>query len=210
MPFHRDANEKYAQGHPSPAEGMNRTCPNGKAGSKAVATTKVPNVLMRTSTHQWTRDGLELALMAGMAVAALYGQTASPPADIRVRLLDYRTGRPLKGRYVQLTLSNPNGQFGPDAVLIRSKTGADGEAAFRFKAVAAPTVMVVALDDYPCTEPEEFATEEIFQRGIVGKHADIPYCMPHTTSIPSPRTGEVVFYVHRLSLWQRIHRGFVE
>jgi len=166
--------------------------------------------MVRASTYKWTSRGLQTALITGLTVAALYGQTASPPVDIRVRLLDYKTGRPMKGRFVQLTLSDPSGQYSHGAVLMKSKTGANGVVAFRFKIMPPPRVMVVALDDYPCTEPEEFATEEIFQRGIVGSHADVPYCTPHIASIPNPRPGEVVFYVHRLNLWQRIRQSMEE
>jgi hypothetical protein len=138
------------------------------------------------------------------------GQTAPTAPEIRVRLLNYKTGRPMKGRYVQLTLFDPDGQLSSDAALMKGKTGADGIAAFRLKTKPAPRIAVVALDDYPCTEPEEFKADGILLHGIVGSFADIPYCKPHTSSLPNPQPGEVVFYVHRLNLWQRIRRSIEE
>jgi hypothetical protein len=154
-----------------------------------------------------------LFICAGLWMSAStlsQGQSAPPAPSVRVRLLDYKTGRPLKGRYVQLTLSDPSGNYGPDAVLLKGKTGADGVVVFRPKAIPSPRVDVVTLDDMPCTAPEEFATDVIVQQGIVGTQADVPFCKPHTSPIPNPRPGEVVFYAHRLNLWQRFRRSIEE
>jgi hypothetical protein len=135
------------------------------------------------------------------------GQTAPAPANIRVRLLNYKTGRPLKGRYVALSLSSPDGKY-LRADVVREKTDADGVARFWFEATPPPRLWVVALDDYACAEQEEFATADILQHGIAGSYADDSHCKPHASSLPNPQPGEVVFPVHRLNLWQRILRGF--
>lgn len=138
------------------------------------------------------------------------GQTVSTAPEIRVRLLDYKTGRPLKGRYVWLTLSDPDGQYRA-TVATEGKTGAGGAAVSRFK-TPPPRILVVTPDDYECTEPEPagFATEAIVQHGIVGNLIDMPLCKPHTSAFPNPRPGELVFYVHRLNLGQRIRRATKE
>ena len=95
---------------------------------------------------------------------------------------------------------------------MEGKTRADGAAVFRFKTVLPPRMLVVTPDDYECTEPEPagFATETIVQRGIVGNLIDVPLCKPHTSEFPNPRPGELVFYIHRLNLWQRIRRAMQE
>ena len=135
------------------------------------------------------------------------GQTAPAPANIRVRLLNYKTGLPLKGRYVELVLSGPDGKFPLRAEVVRAETDANGVAVFWFDATPPPRVWVVALDDYVCAEHVEFATADILQHGDAGSYADDSRCKPHPSSLPNPQPGEVVFPVHRLNLWQRIRRG---
>jgi hypothetical protein len=136
------------------------------------------------------------------------GQTIQAPANIRIRLLNYKTGLPLKGRYVELALSGPDGKFPLHANVIRAETDANGVAGFQFGVSPAQRVWVIALDDYECAKDAEFATADILRHGIAGSFVDDIRCKPHAFSLPSPRPGEVVFPVHRLSLWQRILRGF--
>jgi len=59
-------------------------------------------------------------LIVGFGVAL--GHTASAPVNLRVRLLNYKTGRPLKGRYVELVLSGPDGKFPNRPELMRAET----------------------------------------------------------------------------------------
>lgn len=149
----------------------------------------------------------------GFCTAAAFsqGQPAPTTAEIRVRLLDYKSGRPLKGRHVWLTLSDRDGEY-RTTVAMEGKTGADGAAAFVFKTVPPLRILVVTPDDYECTEPEPagFSTEQIVHYGIVGNLTDVPLCKPHTSEFSNPRPGELAFYVHRLNLWQRIRRAIQE
>jgi|SRR6266850_479813 len=135
------------------------------------------------------------------------GQILSAPVNIRVRLLNYKTGRPLNGRYVALSLSGPDGKY-LRAEVMRGKTDANGVVVFRFTATPPPRVWVIALDDYACAEREEFATADVLQKGISGNYVDDARCKPYASLPPNPQPGEIVFPVHRLNLWQRILRGF--
>ena len=142
--------------------------------------------------------------MVGAGVSS--GQTIPASVNIRVRLLNYKTGRPLNGRYVALSLSGPDGNYHRSEV-IRGKTDANGVVVFLFAATPPPRVWVIALDDYSCAEREEFATADILQKGISGNYVDAR-CKPYVSLPPNPQPGEIVFPVHRLNLWQRIVRGF--
>lgn len=140
------------------------------------------------------------------------GQIPPSPADLRVRLLDYKTGHPVEGRHIVLTLADANGHWAPEAVGLKEKTGADGSAAFRFSSEAAQRILVVAIDDFACTEPgpKGFATDEIIKHGIVGNLIEVPFCKHHISTLPDPRPGELVFYVHSLNFWERIRRRLQE
>ena len=136
------------------------------------------------------------------------GQTVPAPAYLQVRLLNYKTGRSLKGRWVELALSDSDGKLRPRPELMRAVTDAKGVAMFRFEKVPPPRIWVIAMDDYECTERRDFATIEVFEHGIAGSYADDERCKPHAARLPNPQSGEVVFPVHRLNLWQRILRTF--
>jgi hypothetical protein len=134
-----------------------------------------------------------------------WGQTSAATQQIQVLLLDYRTGQPLKGRYVALSLSNADGKF-LRADAIRGKTDANGVVVFELSATPPPKVGV-AVDDYACAEHEEFATADILQHGIAGSYVDDNRCKPHVSLLPDAIPGQVVFPVHRLNLWQRFWRA---
>lgn len=136
------------------------------------------------------------------------GQTIQAPANIRIRLLNYKTGLPLKSRYVELALSGPDGKFPLHADVLRAETDANGVAGFRLGVTPLQRVWVIALDDYECAKEVEFAVADIVQHGMAGGYVDDSRCEPHASSLPSPQPGEVVFPVHRLNLWQRFLRGF--
>ncbi|HEX4542208.1 MAG TPA: hypothetical protein VH114_03495 [Candidatus Acidoferrum sp.] len=135
------------------------------------------------------------------------GQTSPTKAEIRVLLLNYKTGRPLKGRYVELVLSGPDGKYSFRGGNVRGKSDADGVAVFMFEKLPPARVWVLPLDDYECAADVEFSTADILQHGIAAKYVDDSRCKPHASSLPDPKPGEVVFPVHRLNLGQRFWRG---
>jgi hypothetical protein len=154
-------------------------------------------------------------ICAGFCTAVVFsqGQTAPTASEIRVLLLDYKTGQPLQGRKVWLTLFDTDEQYrNRTIVAMEGKTGTDGTAVFRFSSGPLPKMLVVSAEDFACTEPGpmRFGTEAIVRHGVVGNLVDVPLCKPHTPAFPNPRPGELVFYVHRLNLWQRIRRAMQE
>jgi hypothetical protein len=154
-------------------------------------------------------------ICAGICTVAAFsqGQTAPTAPEIRVRILDYKTGQPLNGRKVWLTLFDSEEQYrNRTFVAMEGKTGADGTAVFRFSTGPPPRILVVYPEDFACTEPgpKRFPTETIAQQGIVGNLIDVRLCKPHTSAFPDPHPGELVFYAHRLNLWERIRRAMQE
>jgi hypothetical protein len=153
---------------------------------------------------------------AGFCIAAstfAQSQPAPPTLEIRLRLLDYKTGRPLTGRYVQLTVPQPNKDFGYHEAYITAKTGKNGVAAFRFNAWLPAAGEVLPLDDWSCSESISFKTDDVLQRGLVGKFvaADShPWCKDHLTQVATAEPGVVVCYAHRLNFFQRFHRNVEE
>lgn len=149
-----------------------------------------------------------LGLVGFLLVASGFtrGQNSAAPVELRVRILDYKTGQPIRDRRVQLTLSGPDGEWRNNDQKMISKTGADGLAVFRIKTIP-PRVDVVDLADYLCTFPEEFAAEEILHHGVVGRQIETSFCKPHASSNPDMHAGEVVFYVHRMSFWKRVRHS---
>jgi hypothetical protein len=142
-----------------------------------------------------------LLITSGFAL----GQSSSVTARIRVRLLDYKTAKPLKGRWASLSLSNSAGRY-LRAESLTERTDANGVAVFCFRTDPPPRVWI-ALDDYSCAEHQEFATADILQNGVAGGYVDDDRCKPHASSLPAPTPGEVVLPVRRLNLWQRFWRG---
>ena len=124
---------------------------------------------------------------------------------IRVRLLNYKNGHTLRGRYIGLIISESDGNFSFHREIIRAKSDADGVAVFTFE-TPPPKVWILPLDDYECASEVVFSTVDILQNGIAASFADDDRCKPHT-SLPTPGRGELVFPVRRLNLWQRFWRG---
>jgi hypothetical protein len=156
---------------------------------------------------------------AGFCMAAgafCEGQTvpASAPSshEIRVQLLDYRTGRPLKDRYVQLTVPWPNKDSGYHEEYPTAKTKKDGIAIFHFNGWLPPAGQVVLLDDWECSDLRLFATEEVLRQGLVEKFDadDHPMCRRHLTQLATAVPGVIVCYAHRLNFFQRFRRSVEE
>jgi len=121
---------------------------------------------------------------AGFCIAAstfAQSQPAPPTLEIRLRLLDYKTGRPLTGRYVQLTVPQPNKDFGYHEAYLTAKTGKNGVAAFRFNARLPPAGEVLPLDDWSCNESISSRLMTSFSVGSLGN-------MLPRTLIPGAKT----------------------
>jgi hypothetical protein len=148
--------------------------------------------------------------------ASTESQTATAPAltapEIRVRLLDYKTGRPLKDRYVQLTVPWPNKVSGYHEEYLTAKTKKDGVAIFHFSGWLPPAVEVVLLNDWACSDLRPFTTDEVLHQGLVVQFEanHHPWCRSHFTQPVTAEPGVIVCYAHRLNLFQRFRRSVEE
>jgi len=167
--------------------------------------------LLRSTSMRW-RYSVALLLWSGVT-AACFGQetrvSTDRPTEIRVRIMDSRTRRPLKKRKVQITFSGMDGQWYHEAMIMTGYTGPDGIAVFSVKQPVPPLMDVMDLAAYPCSFPEAFQMEAILENGVVaswplsGIQKAERWCTPDSGAAePQKRPGEVVFFVHPLNLWQ--------
>ena len=151
---------------------------------------------------------LVMSLSGGICQA----QASSGTVEIRVRALDYKTGRPLKNHRIAIWLSDSTGeiQYHVSQEVSRS-TDEDGRAVFQLTEPLPPNIMVDTrmLPDWNCSSTWHLATGLILQRGIVGEYKSDAECRkkgppPAASAVP----GEVVIFVHQLGLFGRLHRLF--
>jgi len=150
--------------------------------------------------------------IAAAAFCQSQTSTVHTPPEIRVRLLDYKTGRPLKGHKVWLGLSDQDGEIRQDAPYLAGKTGRDGIAIFQMKQTPPPKMWVdLGIGDWACTSRGDFVPSDLLQRGIaVTFEADPHLCKSPPATFPSPQPGEMVLPIRRLNLWLRIRRAVEE
>jgi hypothetical protein len=150
-----------------------------------------------------------LTIWFAVAAAGLGLGWAQAVSEVRVRVLDYRTGRPVQRRTVQLLLPVSPGQIRNDSVRMLAKTGGDGVAVFHLSEPLPPILWIVpeySMGDYSCTKRQEFETSEVLREGVVGDVADFPLCEHHISSSVTAGPGEVVVYTRRLNAWLRFRR----
>ena len=141
------------------------------------------------------------------------GELPSHTLEVRVRAMDYKTGRPVKGHVIAILLSDSAGRITPhrSEELIRS-TDKDGRAFFQVKEPLPPKLSVDtnSLADWNCSATWGLSTSEILQHGIVGPYTLDPRWCEKKRSLPaaSPVPGEVVIYVHQLGVFGRLYRLF--
>ena len=147
--------------------------------------------------------------LAYVAVSsACYGQSSPTVSEIRVRTLDYKTGRPIKHRLVEVMLADRPGPRRDRPFVIFQKTGTNGSAVFQIPAPQPSKIWVMA--DFPCTRQQAFGTFEVLERGIVGDHADFELCKHPTNHRATAQPGEIVIYIRRLNPWLRFWRFWWE
>lgn len=127
-----------------------------------------------------------------------FSQTAS---DLKVRVLDWKNGRPVAGWKV--------GLLAGDKWLV-TKTAKDGVASFR---VAEPMPQKLTIDgeagswsEWSCSANGEFETSEVLQHGVVTGILHHPLCQRNTASTSAAHTGEIVLYVRHLNPWLTFRR----
>jgi hypothetical protein len=151
-------------------------------------------------------------LLMSLSGGICQAQASSGTVEIRVRALDFKTGRPLKHHRIAIWLSDSAGeiQYHVSQEITRS-TGEDGRAVFQLTEPLPPNIRVDTdmLPDWNCATTWRLATGLILQRGIVGEYTTDAECKkkgppPAASAVP----GEVVIFVHQLGLFGRLHRLF--
>ena len=145
-----------------------------------------------------------------LACLLCQGQSTYPTVKIRVRALDYKTGRPLKGHAIAMWLSDGSGQIQlHKSEELMVSTNKDGTAVFQVKEPLPlkVTVDTRSLRDWNCSATWKLTTSEIWEHGIVGQYTLDRECkkkgsLPATSPVP----GEVVIYVHQLGVFGRLYR----
>jgi hypothetical protein len=127
---------------------------------------------------------------------------AQAATEVRVRVLDYRTGLPVKGRLVGLE-SAAIGQWSV------ATTDKDGVATFQLSNPLPQVLTIdseVTLANWSCTERREFQTSEVLERGIVGGFEDHQLCKVHTPTLAVAQPGEIIVYTRHLNAWLTFRR----
>jgi hypothetical protein len=151
-------------------------------------------------------------LLMSLSGAICQAQASSGTVEIRVRALDFKTGRPLKHHWIAMWLSDSAGEIQYHVSQeITHSTREDGRAVFQLAEPLSPNIRVDTdmLSDWNCATTWRLATGLILQRGIVGEYTTDKECKkkgppPAASAVP----GEVVIFVHQLGLFGRLHRSF--
>ena len=147
------------------------------------------------------RNGLKWKISLQLLVA-VPSVSQTKPEVITVRVLHYRTGRPLRGRRVWLTPEDAKGTMHDDARM-QGDTRNDGTVDFRLNEPLPVKIDLVDPHSIPCS-PEYVSVDSILRNGVVGDISESEFCNPRVASRPEPHPGEFVFYVRPLSFWQRL------
>jgi len=133
-----------------------------------------------------------------------------------IRVLDYKSGHPAKGRKVALSTA-PIIRNDHDWVI--AKTSKDGVALFTIKE---PLPEIVRIDpeagsfaNWSCTQSDarfdfsgvlELATSQLLEQGVVGTFTSSPLCQHHVSSSPTAQPGVIVVYTRHLNPWLKFRR----
>jgi hypothetical protein len=127
----------------------------------------------------------------------------------------------MKRRIVEVQFFGVRGESYTNAPQLVGRTRSDGVVVFRVEEPVPPFIDIVDLKGYQCSNVGMFATVDVLRRGVVSppwapKGKQSPglrkvdqFCTPDPSAAqPDATPGEVVFYVHPLTLWQRLQRDW--
>jgi hypothetical protein len=149
---------------------------------------------------------IRLMVLIGLGSSLCWSQAL---AEVRARVLDYKTGRPVQGRTVGLLLPDDKGEIHNDSMTMLAKTGRDGVAVFHVRQRLPASLWILPerqMADWSCTKRQQFGTTEVLKHGTVGDLADSPFCEHHTSATATAQPGEVVVYTRRLNPWLTFRR----
>ena len=169
------------------------------------------------------RPALKLFVVCA-ALIVVFSTTAlaQSTTEIRVRILHSKTHRPLKGRKVEISFYGTDGKSYSGMGQQVGRTQSDRVAVFRVKQPVPALVNIQDLNGYTCSDPELFPTRDVMQSGAVApwtpmgkQYPDMQkaddWCTPDPNAPQHQATpGELVFFVHPLTLRERRQRASEE
>lgn len=166
-----------------------------------------------------------ISLLAALGSCGLSFSQRPSEVTVAVRVLDYKSGHPAKGRKVALSTA-PVPENNRDWVIAKTKKG--GVAWFTIREPL-PTILWIDPEagssaNFSCTQSDAEldlhgaryevhfsgvlhpATSRVLQQGIVGRFANNPLCQPHTSLIPPEQPRVIVIFTRHLSPWLEFRR----
>ena len=123
------------------------------------------------------------------------------PSIVKVRVFDYRNGRPVKGWKVGL-LSGSSWMI--------ATTTKTGEAFLRISDPATQTLTIDPVarswSQWSCTQTLDFQTSDVLQFGATGSLLNHPLCRSHLLPTAPANPAEIIIYVRRLNPWLTCRR----
>lgn len=141
-----------------------------------------------------------LCLLAGLGMAA----DNSESANIKVRVISVKNGKPMAGKTVRLSVTVPHGERGATRIFdARQTTGPDGAALFHVAAQPAGAVVWLSevVPDYWCS-PGHYHLDRVLESGVAERRG-----CPHRSSVKyvvEPAPGQIVLYFGEYSRLERI------
>ena len=115
--------------------------------------------------------------------------------SITVRVLNAKSGKPMKGQIVEVLCENP-----PHSVPVISNTNKEGIATLVLPNIAIISLFVQDLSSiHLCSHPN-FVLAKVLSQGVVGDNI----CYPERKLVESTRAspGEVVIFVKTIAWWE--------
>jgi hypothetical protein len=142
----------------------------------------------------------------------MIGASRTSDAEFTVRLIDARSGKPLKRVTVRMFAWNGEWSYDPKRPSVkRTKlnaiTDAEGRALFRLSQPLPEHIgfLFLAPDDFAgCCCRQNFSPEEVRQSGVVADY-DQSKC-GGLKSTASPKPGEIVIFEKKLTKWEKMRR----
>lgn len=142
-------------------------------------------------------------ILASLLIVAACCSFSFPQSldQVKVRVLDYRTGKPAKQWEVRLLTGNRS---------LVAVTAKDGAALFPTTGPLPDTLSVDpeagSWSQWSCADRWIFRTSDVLQHGVVAGFLQHPLCRQHMTSTATTVAGEIVIYARHLNPWLTFRR----
>jgi len=151
--------------------------------------------------------------MVATAILGALGTAPSPAQEIRIRVIDVRTGNPVAGKRIRVELGlnarQENGhrtEFSAFLPRLDLKTGADGTAKLALGSPLPRDIRVfLSIGWWTECSPFIFATSDVLRAGVVAKNFCGPGIWDSKHHAVGP--GDLVVFTRRNTLRERL-KGF--